>query len=204
MDAFTSTSVPLAGALCVVGVVAMAIGIRRDDESRRLQLLGGAALVAGVLGLFTAPVWVQLAVFVVGTVAGWLLSWRWRSLLAEGNTLPTGAGAVRLVGMHGEVIDTIPPGDDARGWNDTLSGDRPAVHAGDRDPTSAVGRVRVEGETWRAQSRDGTEIATGTTVTVVRVRGTRLVVALKSDTDETAPTGSDDAQPARPSDDKEP
>lgn len=201
MDALTSTSVPLAGALCVVGVVAAAFGIRQGDESRRWQLLGAAALVAGVLGLFAAPVWIQLGVFLVGTVAGWLLSWRWRSLLAEGNTLPTGAGAVRLVGMRGEVIDTIPPGDGARGWNDTLSGDRPAVHAGDRDPTSAVGRVRVEGETWRAQSRDGTGIDMGTTVTVVRVRGTRLVVAPADEPGDARPPSTGTTRPAPPRDD---
>ena len=39
-----------------------------------------------------------------------------------------------------------------------------------------TGRVRVEREEWRAESVDGSEIAVGATVHVLRVDGTRLIV----------------------------
>lgn len=173
MDGLTSRSVPLAVVLCVLGAIAVAHGIRQEDDSLRSLIPGGAMLIAGVLGLFAAPAWIQLGVF----GAGWLLAWRWRSLLNEGNPLPSGTGAARLVGISGVVIDTVPSGVDSGGWDDLSSGDRPAVAASDRQPSRHVGRVRVGGEIWRAQSDDGTEIPTGSAVTVVTVRGTRLVVA---------------------------
>ncbi len=186
MDGLTAPSVPLAVVLSALGAIALGVGIRRPDESRRWLVLGGAALVSGLLGLFGAPVSIQLWVFLAAIVAGSLLSWRWRTLVDAGDTLPTGAGAVRLVGMPATVIDTIPAGDGAAGWNDMSSGDRPPVRAGDRDPTRRVGRVRVGGEIWRAQSRDGTEVPHGSSVTVVAIRGTRLVVALAVATDQPA------------------
>lgn len=173
MDGLTSRSVPLAVVLCVLGAIAVVRGTRRQDDALGSLLPGGALLTAGVLGLFAAPVWIQLGV----AGAGWLLAWRWRSLLAEGNPLPSGTGAVRLIGMSGEVIDTVPAGVDTDGWDDLSSGDRPAVAASDRQPSRLVGRVRVGGEIWRAQSGDGTEISAGSAVTVMSVRGTRLVVA---------------------------
>jgi membrane protein implicated in regulation of membrane protease activity len=43
------------------------------------------------------------------------------------------------------------------------------------DPSSGVGRVRMDAETWRA-STDGDRIEEGTEVRVIEVRGTRLVV----------------------------
>lgn len=189
MDGLTSRSVPLAVVLCVFGAIAVARGSRRRDDALGSLLPGGAMLAAGVLGLFAAPVWVQLGV----AGAGWLLAWRWRSLLAEGNPLPSGTGAVRLIGMSGEVIDTVPAGVDTDGWDDLSSGDRPAVAASDRQPSRLVGRVRVGGEIWRAQSGDGTEISAGSAVTVMSVRGTRLVVATAG-SDGSPPPGVDEFQ----------
>lgn len=63
-----------------------------------------------------------------------------------------GIGAGRWTGRRGVVLEDIPGGP-----NDT-------------------GMVRVDRETWRAESADGTPIATGTTIKVVRVEGTRVVV----------------------------
>ena len=177
MDGLTSQSVPVAIVLSIIGAIGLVVGTRHPGRSQGWMVLGGAALFAGMLGVFGAPGTIQLGALVGAAVVGALLSWRWSSLVAAGDTLPTGAGAVRLVGMAATVIDTIPPGDHVDGWNDLSSGDRPAVRAGDRDPARLVGSVRVEGEIWRAQSHDGTEIAGGSTVTVVAVRGTRLVVA---------------------------
>jgi membrane protein implicated in regulation of membrane protease activity len=177
--------------LIALGAIGLGVGIRQQDGSRLWLVLGSAALVSGMLGLFGAPVSLQLGVLVAATVAGALLSWRWHSLVSEGNTLPAGAGSARLVGMTGEVVETIPTGVDTNGWDDMSSGDRPAVRAGDRDPVRPVGRVRVVGEIWRAQSLDGTEVASGSTVTVVAVRGTRLVVAPAGATDESVQASTD-------------
>ncbi len=44
------------------------------------------------------------------------------------------------------------------------------------DPDTATGRVRVGREEWLADSADGQPISLGTSVTVLRVDGTRLLV----------------------------
>jgi len=65
---------------------------------------------------------------------------------------PLGVGATRLVGEHGVLLRAVPEGPDE------------------------VGLVRLGREEWRAQSLDGTPIEVGTQVTVLEVRGTRVVV----------------------------
>lgn len=115
---------------------------------------GGAGLVAGVLGLFGAP---NLAVVVVAAGGGLVLTalfWRWNRLVAEGNTLPLGVGAVRLVGMDAQVLADVG-----------ARGDGP------------VGQVRVRGETWGAWTDDDRPLTAGSLATVVEVRGTRLLVS---------------------------
>lgn len=61
-------------------------------------------------------------------------------------------GATRWSHRRGVVLQTIPG--------------RP----------NETGLIRVEREEWRAESADGSEIAVGTTVAVLRVDGTRLIV----------------------------
>jgi membrane protein implicated in regulation of membrane protease activity len=65
---------------------------------------------------------------------------------------PLGVGATRLVGEQGVMLAPVPEGPDE------------------------VGLVRLGREEWRAQSLDGSPIAQGTPVTVLEVRGTRVVV----------------------------
>lgn len=65
---------------------------------------------------------------------------------------PLGVGATRLVGERGIVLSAVPEGPDE------------------------VGLVRLGREEWRAQSLDGSPIAAQTPVTVLEVRGTRVIV----------------------------
>lgn len=65
---------------------------------------------------------------------------------------PLGVGATRLVGERGIVLIPVPEGPDE------------------------VGLVRIGREEWRAQSLDGAPIAAQTPVTVLEVRGTRVIV----------------------------
>ena len=65
---------------------------------------------------------------------------------------PLGVGATRLVGEQGIVLSPVPEGPDE------------------------LGLVRIGREEWRAQSLDGSAIEPHTPVTVVEVRGTRVIV----------------------------
>ena len=49
--------------------------------------------------------------------------------------------------------------------------------------------VRVDREEWRAEAEDGRSVAVGAPVTVVEVRGTRLIVAPKAGSDAYLPPG---------------
>ena len=94
-------------------------------------------------------------------------SWRERVLLLFrdewrprfGRTPDVRAGADRLIGMHGIVTERI-------------------------DPELNRGEVRVDGESWRAEA-PGTPraapIERGTHVTVLGIRGARIVVRPKED-----------------------
>ena len=112
--------------------------------------LGAAA--AASLSFIGAPVSVTWVVFLLVSLAAFAgLRPLARKLdAAGGNTRGVGAG--RLVGETALVLDPVPPGPDA------------------------VGLVRVGREEWRAQSADGGPIPKDTQVTVVEVRGTRVVV----------------------------
>jgi membrane protein implicated in regulation of membrane protease activity len=66
---------------------------------------------------------------------------------------PEAIGAGRWVGREGVVLEEIPSG------------------------VGATGLVRLEREQWRAESLTGAAIRPGSEVLVLRVHGTRLVVA---------------------------
>ena len=111
----------------------------------------GAAFAA-LLSFVGAPVGLAWLVFVVVSFGAFAaLRPLARRLDAAGGN-PRGVGAGRLVGESGIVLHRVPPGPDA------------------------VGLVRVGREEWRAQSADGSPIPEDTQVTVVEVRGTRVVV----------------------------
>jgi membrane protein implicated in regulation of membrane protease activity len=111
----------------------------------------GAALAAAV-SFAGVPVGVSWIVFIAASLATFAgLRPLARRLDAAGGN-PRGVGAGRLVGETGVVLTAVPDGPDASGL------------------------VRIGGEQWRAQSSDGRGIPEGTQVTVVEVRGTRVVV----------------------------
>ena len=111
----------------------------------------GAAFAA-LLSFIGAPVGLAWLVFVIVSFGAFAaLRPLARRLDAAGGN-PRGVGAGRLVGESGVVLLPVPPGPDA------------------------VGLVRVGREEWRAQSADGSPIPEDTQVTVVEVRGTRVVV----------------------------
>ena len=134
------------------------------------------AAVAFGLGEMTSPGSFFLAPFAVGAVVATLFSFAGASvalgwILFVGVSLasfaalrplarrldvtgpnPRGVGAKRLVGEEGVILDPVPDGPDE------------------------LGLVRVGREEWRAQSSDGSGIPKDTKVTVVEMRGTRVVV----------------------------
>lgn len=108
----------------------------------------GAALVA-FAGVSVGLSWVVFIALSVGSFAA--LRPLARRLDAAGGN-PLGVGAGRLVGETGVILDAVPAG------------------------PGSVGLVRVGREEWRAESSDGSSIPKGTQVTVLEVRGTRVVV----------------------------
>ncbi len=135
-----------------------------------------AAAVGFGLGEMTSPGTFFMAPFAVGAVVatlaafagasigvGWLLfvlvsavsfaALRPIARRLDANTRnPRGVGATRLVGEQGVILQPVPEGPDA------------------------LGLVRIGREEWRAQSIDGTSIAQATPVTVLEVKGTRVIV----------------------------
>lgn len=108
----------------------------------------GAALVSFV----GAPIGVGWVVFIGISVASFAALRPVARRLDAAHRNPLGVGATRLVGEQGIVLSPVPEGPDE------------------------VGLVRVGREEWRAQSMDGTPIPAHTPVTVLEVRGTRVIV----------------------------
>ena len=109
---------------------------------------GLGAAVAALAGALGASVPVQIIVFLLASLAFFLgLRPLSRRLNAVG---PGGVGADRLVGATGTVLEAIEPRD--------------------------VGMVRIDREEWRAEAATAAELAPGTPIEVVEVRGTRVVV----------------------------
>lgn len=114
--------------------------------------LGVGAFLAGLASLFGAPLWMSWGIFVVGSVAAFLALRPLAARLDIDTPDIPGIGANRLIGMSGVVVSD--------------------VHVG----VGSHGSVKVEGETWRAEGRDGMGIPAGTSVRIVEVKGTRVVV----------------------------
>lgn len=135
----------------------------------------GAAVAFG-LGELSSPGSFFLAPFAVGAIVATLLSFLGGSValgwiafvfvsvvafaalrpiarrLDAKNRNPLGVGSNRLVGERGIVLEPVPEGPDA------------------------LGLVRLGREEWRAQSLDGSQIPASTPVTVLEVKGTRVIV----------------------------
>jgi membrane protein implicated in regulation of membrane protease activity len=108
----------------------------------------GAALAA-VLDLAGAPLAWQWTVFLMASAGCLIFSRRIAAAFDRGPNARVGAD--RLVGLEGIVVETI-------------------------DPDQNVGTVRVDNETWRAEPAERSTIERGSHITVLEVRGARVVV----------------------------
>lgn len=137
--------------LTVIFVVAAVVLSGLEVFAPGLVLLpfGLGAACAAVAGALGANSVVQTVVFVVASFAFFIAL---RPLSRRLNKVgpAEGIGADRLIGASGTVLEHIAPGD--------------------------TGMVRVDREEWRAEAADATTLVPGTTITVVEVRGTRVVV----------------------------
>ena len=105
------------------------------------------AVAAGILAFFNVPVWLQILVFIVTSIAA---LFGLRRFAREDQPLHS-VGAKRFVDARAMVTEPI-------------------------DRLANTGRVRMQTEVWRATTDLDQEIDAGTEVRVVEVRGARLVV----------------------------
>lgn len=134
----------------LVGAVVFGIGELSMAGSFFLGPFAIGALVAALLAFLGVGVAIEWIVF-IGVSVAVLLALRpiARRLDREGPVL--GIGSHRQIGQVARVVVPI-------------------------DPDAHTGTVRLGGETWRAESADGRSVAAGSLVSVVEVRGTRLLV----------------------------
>lgn len=106
-----------------------------------------AALIAAALG---APLWLQVVLFAVVSVASLVLTRPLARKFINSKSQPTNAD--RVIGAPARVTEEI---------ND-LNG---------------TGAVSVDGKIWSARSADGGSVPVGAHVTVREIRGVRLIVS---------------------------
>jgi len=113
-----------------------------------------SAFLAAILAFYDVPVEVQWTVFVFGGAILFFVLYRWaQHFMRETPEMP-GVGADRLFFLKGTATTEISPDDEDR-----------------------KGRVRVEGEVWGALADGDGGIPVGQRVTVLAMKGTRVVVA---------------------------
>jgi membrane protein implicated in regulation of membrane protease activity len=110
------------------------------------------AVLAAVLSFAGVPVAIGWLVFVLASAGAFAALRPLARRLDASSKNPLGVGAGRLVGEHGVVLTEVPAGPDE------------------------LGSVRIGREEWRAEALDGGPLAPGTHVTVLEVRGTRVIV----------------------------
>ena len=113
---------------------------------------GISAVVAMILAFAGVSVVFGWLVFVLLGAALFMLFWKMSRKSMKSMTAPEGAGADRLLGAEGRLLEEVP-----------------------EDPAGS-GVVKLAGEQWRAVSDDG-PLPVGAIVKVTAVRGTRVVVS---------------------------
>ncbi len=106
-----------------------------------------AALIAAALG---APLWLQVVLFAVVSVASLVLTRPLARKFVNSRSQPTNAD--RVIGAQARVTEEI---------NDF----------------NGTGAVSVDGKLWSARSADGATVPVGAHVTVREIRGVRLIVS---------------------------
>lgn len=112
-----------------------------------------SAFAASLAGFYDAEVEVQWAIFFFGGGALWGLFWKYARRFVDGNAMPAGVGADRLVGMNAIVTADIDPDDSDR-----------------------RGRVKVVGEDWGALTDHSGTLRVGAKVKICSMNGTRVMV----------------------------
>ena len=113
----------------------------------------GAALAAVLAFAGVDVTWGWVAFVVTSGVASAVLWPLGKRMDRRGTPSEGSPGSRRWIGQRAEVIAGIPGG------------------------VAGTGLIRLEREQWRAESVDGTPIEEGAVVQVVRIDGTRAVVA---------------------------
>src|SRR5699024_5510410 len=108
------------------------------------------ALIAAVLAFAGVAVSIEWLVFIGVSVAS-LLALRPLARRLDLGGATTGIGSNRQIGQIARVVDPIAP-------------------------NAHTGTVRLGAEPWRAETGDGRALPAGSIVSVVEVRGTRLIV----------------------------
>lgn len=136
----------------LAAAVAFGLGEMASAGTFFLAPFAIGAVLAAVVSFVGAPIGLGWLVFVLGSGATFAALRPVARRLDASTRTPLGVGASRLVGQRGVVLTEVPEGPDE------------------------VGLVRVGREEWRAQSVDESAIEPGTQVSVIEVRGTRLIV----------------------------
>lgn len=113
-----------------------------------------SAFVSAILAFYNVPIEIQWSVFVFGGALLFAVLYRWAQKFMREITMEPGVGADRLVGLVGIVTAEIAP-----------------------DDTDRKGRVAIAGEVWGALADGDDGIPAGAKVTVLSMKGTRVIVA---------------------------
>lgn len=113
------------------------------------------ALVAWICALLGAPVWLQVAVFIVVTAVALYFTRPIVKKYINGKIVPTNADA--NIGKECRVKETI-------------------------DNIAGTGAVYVDGKTWTARSENDEVIPEGELVTALRIEGVKLIVSKSTET----------------------
>lgn len=113
------------------------------------------ALAAWICALLGAPVWLQVAVFIVVTAVALYFTRPIVKKYINGKVVPTNADA--NIGKECRVTETI-------------------------DNIAGTGAVYVDGKTWTARSDNDEVIPEGELVTALRIEGVKLIVSKSTET----------------------
>ncbi|MBE6911042.1 MAG: NfeD family protein [Ruminococcaceae bacterium] len=109
------------------------------------------ALLALVASALSAPVWLQITVFIIASALALILTRPLIKRKLNKTLIPTNADM--LIGKTGVVVEKI-------------------------DNIEETGSVKIQGKTWTARSEYGEEILSGSRVVISKIEGVKLIVKL--------------------------
>lgn len=139
----------------VVWIVAIVLAVLVEAQSAALTAIWfiPGAVVSLILALCNVSWQIQVLVFVLLSLVLLLFGMLFvRKRLKKKPHIPTNAD--RIIGMEGRVTEEI-------------------------DAIAATGEVKVDGKRWTARSEDGSVIADGTIVRILRIEGVKVIVEKK-------------------------